>query len=79
MSKHGPTTMVIVNGEDNIEYAIKKFTRLSNVVLSEHKQATDHYSKPSSIKHQFNQSMARKREIDRSIKNGKILKSSKTK
>lgn len=72
MSKHGATISVIVN--DNIDYALKRLSRLSSGVISEHKRATDHYEKPSSVRHQQKQSMLHKLQLERDIKSGKVIR-----
>ena len=61
-SKHGATSSILVN--DNIEYALKKFLRVSNSVISEHKKATEHYEKPSYTKHQRRQAAIHKAKIE---------------
>ncbi|MCK9442578.1 MAG: bS21 family ribosomal protein, partial [Methanothrix sp.] len=67
MSKHGATSCVIV--KDNIDYALKRLSRLSSGVISEHKKATDHYEKPSAKRHQERQSMLHKLELERDLEN----------
>ena len=75
-SKHGATTTVKVN-EGSLEYALKKFLRMSNGVISEYKRTTDHYEKPSSVRHRTMQSMLHKIKIERDIKNGKFIRETK--
>jgi ribosomal protein S21 len=72
-SKHGATTVVTVN-EGSIDYALKKFLRVSNGVISEYKRTTDHYDKPSSVRHQLKQSMLHKLQLEKDIKNGKVFR-----
>jgi len=76
-SKHGPTTCVLVSDNSNIDYAIKKLSRLSNAVISEHKRSTDHYEKPSSVRHQMMQSKLHKLELEKEFRNGKVFRPKK--
>jgi ribosomal protein S21 len=68
MLKHGATSCVIVK-DNNVEYALKKLSRISIGVLSEHRNATDHYEKPSAKRHQERQSMLHKLELERDLEN----------
>jgi hypothetical protein len=68
-SKHGPTTSVTVFN-DNLEGALKKYLKASSAVIVEHKLATDHYDKPSAIRHQLNQTKKHKILIE---KEGRVI------
>jgi ribosomal protein S21 len=70
MLKHGATSCVIVK-DNNVEYALKKLSRISIGVLSEYRNATDHYEKPSFTKHQNKKYKMHKIELEKGNKVGK--------
>lgn len=71
MSKHGSTSCVIVK-DNNIEHALKKLSRITNSVLSEHRDATDHYEKPSFKRHQEKKYNMHKMELEKESKINEI-------